>query len=398
MALEIYEQNIPLLITWFNNFVGFAEFQKRTRRVQEKLAAVGFEAPVLNRRFSFHLTYLNLVRRNRLCQRINIRDIDNSNALSFVASIREATKILSDRGRIRLRARLIDSLHHENDIRPLQHEMRAFVHYRQAGYKVDLVDFDETDRFDLLVHGNAGEFEVECKTFSEDIGSAITIEESFGFFRAIKRALTLSPSFAASGILTLTIPRRSTLSEVEIAERLVQFIERAPRETQSPEVHLLFDRKPHWDDLIRCNNPGPIIEEISTHREAQNPHALIAISRQRALMVCIRSEQKPRIARYICDRLKTASDQLSKKRPGVIWAHFLGLDENQFSRLLERRGRLNTSADSESVRMQGYSRIIQSRSQSLSNSGPAYDLTSNVSSFEPNRTADRAPAVPIAVA
>src|SRR3954468_17910584 len=49
-----------------------------------------------------------------------------------------------------------------------------------------------------------------------------------------------------------------------------------------------------------------------------------------AVMFCIVGGRASRLYRGACERLKAASKQLSGQRPGLIWMHFLGLDEEEF--------------------------------------------------------------------
>jgi hypothetical protein len=195
LPLSIGTNEIPGLITWFNGFIGFREIQKRIERVQAKLQGVGFVVPALNRKYYFHSTYRNLVVQNRTYGRIDIDDLNNSRAISLIGAVRELSALIDLRQREQLRARIIESLDPDRDIREFEHEMRAFIHYRGAGLTILPSDNENDGRFDFLVQGSGGCFELECKTFSESIGNAISVDDSIHVFRAFKVSLDQNRNF-----------------------------------------------------------------------------------------------------------------------------------------------------------------------------------------------------------
>jgi hypothetical protein len=207
LPLSIYTAQIPNLITWFNGFIGFREIQKRIERVEMKLRDVGIIVPALDRRYYFHSTYKRLATRNRTFGRIDINEPNNNRAISLVAAIKEFTVLLNHQQQERLRARIIESLDPDRDIREFEHEMRAFVHYKGAGYAVLPSDDENHGRFDFLIQGVQHEFELECKTFAENIGNPISVDDSIHVFRAFKSAIKTDHNFRESGILTLTFPQ-----------------------------------------------------------------------------------------------------------------------------------------------------------------------------------------------
>jgi hypothetical protein len=404
MRFTLSTAEIPSLITWFNGFIGFREIQKRIERVDAKLRDIGLVVPALNQRYYFHSTYRKLVIRNRTYRKIDITDYDNNRAISLIASIKEFTKLLDVPQRERLRARLIESLDPDRDIRELAHEMRAFVHYRRAGLMI-LPSDSHDERFDFLVRGR-GEFEVECKTFSENIGSAISIDDSVHIFRAFKRAYDQNKAFLENGIITMTFPKRVTLSENDAAAAIAEFLSDAPANRYCEAYTIEFERRLDWDSMIRANNRKAILDSVATRFAQNNSHFVANVSKEHAFMFAIQSNRNARPAKAIFSRLKSASEQFSKTRPAVIWGHFLGLDEDDFKEILEREKlghrafdvfanylfkdkgrnhicRLRLSADGEIVRSMRplNSAIIQPAG--TIGGGPAYDLTSKVSKFDP---------------
>ena len=124
-------------------------------------------------------------------------------------------------------------------------------------------------------------------------------------------------------------------------------------------------------------------------------------------MFCVTSAKRSKPALEMISRLKEASKQLSGRRAGVIWAHFLAINEVEFADLCQSGTadgrkpldvfaqsifgssnrkhvcRLRLSVDLDSVRTNGYRYFLRQRSPMMALNGPAYDLTSRVSTFDP---------------
>ena len=406
MSLSLTTNEIPGLITWFNGFIGFREIQKRIERVEMKLKDIGIIVPALNRRYYFHSTYKKLAVRNRTYGRIDINEFNNSRAISLIAAAREFSLLLSPLQQERLRARIAESLDPDRDIREFEHEMRAFVHYKGGGHSIFPSDDESSGRFDFLIRTTHGEFELECKTFAESIGNAISVEESVYVFRAFKAAIIAEESFRESGILTLTFPARVTMSERQLKEMVSEFLSSAPAEKHCNEYTITFEKQPNWDVLLRSNDHHAILDDIANRFADHNLHSMTMLSRQHAVMGVVQSKRRARPAKSIFERLRSASEQFSKERPAVVWGHFLGFGEDEFRELLEERRvghraldvfghylfknsnrsyicRLRLSADGNIARTADRSNGILIRPNITRGGGLAYDLTSNVSRFDP---------------
>jgi hypothetical protein len=408
-AIELHTTGIPNLITWFNGFVGYREIQKRSNRVRAKLEGIGLESAALTRRYFFHHCYGDIVLRNRLCQPINIQDLQTNRILGFLGGIRELSRTLSDSEKERLRARVLESLNPDRDIRQLMHEIRAFVHYRQAGLTVQVNDDNGGAGFDFLVTGPNYEFELECKTFAENIGNPISIDDSVHIFRSFKAAFDRADAMNESGILTLSIPGRNKLSEPQLMEMISDFFQSAPAERNYSDYRMKFERKLDWERRLRDGDAESVAEEVVLSQEQSNSHTMVVVSKTQVLMFSIRSDQRPKPVFAIFDRLKEASGQFSKRRPAVIWGHFLAYGERQFLELVEkpRLGfrafdvfgnyafkspnrrhvcRVRFSVDGDSVRTTRSGLLTPFSKSVVSGGGSAYDLTSRVSSFGPEST------------
>jgi hypothetical protein len=136
---------------------------------------------------------------------------------------------------------------------------------------------------------------------------------------------------------------------------------------------------------------------------------MITISKHGAVMFVVHSNRAARPATSIFDRLKKASEQFSKRRPAMVWGHFLGFGETEFKELLEGEKlgqrnldvfghylfkspnrnhicRLRLSVDGDSFRSSTRLQTPLISPNVISGGGPAYDLTSKVSRFDPTIT------------
>lgn len=410
MPIELHESQIPSLISWFNNFIGFAELKKRIDRVEMKLTEVGFDAAALNQRYAFHKRYLQLARRNRLQIPIKTRDPQNYRIISSIAALQLASLGMSEKALSKLRSRVRDALSPDRDWREFEHELRVLVHYLGAGCTVEIMD-DNDNRFDFLVSRGNTCFEVECKTFNETLGYPISIDQSFVFFKAFKKALNQNRNFSQSGVFNITTFKRYNWKEHEISEFIDDFIRNAPHQAEYENVLVQFERNDRWAELSRLKKREQILGEMHTLFEQSNPHTMFAVRPNYSVMVCIKCNEPPRIVAGILERIKASSEQFSKTRPAVIWAHFLGISDRDFNEVIKgaRKGeptpfdvfgqyafkseqrrhicRLRLSVDSEELRPLHASPIILPRHpRGFSTGGPAYDLVSARSKFDVRST------------
>jgi hypothetical protein len=87
MPIDLLNQQIPQTISWFNNFVGFRELSGRLERAEAKLRSIDFASPTLNKRYSFHVNYKKIIRRNRMYLRIPLEEEENYQTIAFVAAL-----------------------------------------------------------------------------------------------------------------------------------------------------------------------------------------------------------------------------------------------------------------------------------------------------------------------
>jgi len=392
-SFDIPRDRIPSLITWFNSFVGFSNLQNLIGRVEQRLATGTF-SNVLLRRYQFHTTYRYLHARKRLSLLPDIHDFPVVDTLSFIASVEAAQREMSLEERDRFRARILDGLKPDRDLRQFQHELRAYVHYKRANCRIEWVD-NNTDRFDFLVHGPNGTFELECKTFAENIGNAISVEDSFFWFEHIRKALK-QRGYPSSGTFDIEISAGTRITQNALVALAEDALSSTLPQKQYEGVLVQYRARPEFDQLLGLDRREQLLAEFDAWQSTANHHCMLATNKQSALFFSVHSDRAPRPYNAICDSLKRAAKQFSTTRPAVIWGHFLGLSESEMRDLLERDQRGRTVLDvfgaylfkTESrnhvcrLRLSADGDLLEGSTQAIvRGGGPAYELNSSVSKF-----------------
>ncbi len=96
-----------------------------------------------------------------------------SGVLSFVATAARVHQRLSPQGQRRLAGMLRSGLDAEHGLTSFQHEMGIATHLMAQGFDVTFSDIQSGGGFDMLAEREGTEMEVECKTFSGDLGRKI---------------------------------------------------------------------------------------------------------------------------------------------------------------------------------------------------------------------------------
>jgi hypothetical protein len=199
------------------------------------------------------------------------------------------------------------------------------------------------------------------------------------------------------------------MSESQIRDATNAFLSDVSVDMRRDGYAITFERRPDWAALLQANNRDAILDDIAIRFADHNSHSMVMISKQHAIMFVVRSNRPARPATSIFDRLKNASEQFSRKRPAVVWGHFLGFGEDEFKELLEEKKlghraldvfghhlfkspnrnyicRLRLSVDGNGLRSAGQLSTTLILPNVINGGGPAYDLTSRVSKFDPAAT------------
>lgn len=246
----------------------------------------------------------------------------------FAASLVQIHDQLSPSARKRLVGRLQDGLKTDVGLAPLRFELQVAMHAAMAGFEFDCSDLESGGGFDLLVRRNTVEVEIECKTFSADLGRCVH-----------KRRLYELGHAVIDHMVHALKEHRSLFVDVRVDQHLTgRILEQVVEEIESA----LFAKANRVRDSICSIMITPILEDeippalkmdrpdeesvqqfVEQRFQVVNASTLVAGDSRGLLIVSIRGTKPDRLADAMYRELKKGTKQLSGKRPGIIRAHLL---------------------------------------------------------------------------
>jgi hypothetical protein len=265
------------------------------------------------------------------------------------------------------------------------------------GFSVLWADLEGLGNFDLIVTTPTSQFEVECKTISEELENPIKSELSVAYFEEIEATFKRSDSKLPSGVVDIRMKGKS-IEPAALGDVLESFFRGGNLPLDLPSVEVNFQPMPQLMEYFSSDKNLELILELNRLREKHNPQSLVVASRDRFAVFNIIGSRQSRLVGRIAEIVKDACRQLSGARPGIVWTHFLGLTEDQFRRLAQRstadaRTAFNTIARSafNSPNRSYVSRIMfsadagritDSGAQGLSVDGPIYEARNWAPTFQ----------------
>lgn len=178
------------------------------------------------------------------------------------------------------------------------------------------------------------ELEVECKTITGDRGNAVHREEFDSFGNAILRGvreLHLHQKHVRIDIaLTARMPKGAAVKELAkavldvLADYSVPIVVGDATVTLSPFDPTKIDARAVAQSAQR------LLSEI---RDERNGSVLGVFNGTQFVAVHVYSERRSRVSAEIRETVEQASAQLSKSRPGLIWAHMVDLTNDELKSL-----------------------------------------------------------------
>jgi hypothetical protein len=331
----LYPSEFPSEFARFVDFIGGNELEEALRRVSNKLSSLRPSIARLYRdRFFFHQQCTSFTYGFRPFQ------LDPSNhvavrAASLIGGINVVRSRLAPAATIRLRKMCLASLRPDRDIRQLEHEIRCFTHFGQKECEVTFADLEGKGRFDLLCESQLEQFEVECKTVSEDTGSQIKSEMTVtlcdGFDRTVRERLHVNES----GLFVLRLKRpvascRNLLQQLKVAlnsENTMGF--------DGTDFDLAFLPRPDWTRLIQ-STPYEQFRSVALSDPELQDHAHFVTKLGNFVIGLVLRPHKPAtLSERVTKVLKEAADQCSGSKISLVWLHIIGFAEEEFLKLAE---------------------------------------------------------------
>ncbi|MDH1561438.1 hypothetical protein ACSMFQ_11360 [Ectopseudomonas chengduensis] len=264
-------------------------------------------------------------------------------ALCLMAQALALTKASDGRARSRLLKRLEGAFRNPDDMRALQMELHTATHLHRLGSRVEWSDeCSGQETYDMLIISSSGqEVEVECKTWSEDKGVAITAEQAAGLLQHLDGIKTKLIEIVKPGeVLAVTFTVAAGLPRGEPEQRrLALDLVEAIVESQTEKVDA--------GQISFLKLPAPLIRQLEADDRitycsqlvdaAAGPavgYRAVIGDRQRAIVVELRSERvSKKFSRMLKDAKHAIRDQMTGTRPGCLVVRLEGISGPE---LLER--------------------------------------------------------------
>jgi hypothetical protein len=319
---SVDKRRAPQLLRWISRFVGHSELSSAIERVRNKLLLTDLRYEPYRRKYRFH-TGLDIMRRRlRLGLRMQAEDYSQAYALNLLASLYDTSLTLTDSGLDRLRGTILGYLRPDRDIRALAHEMQVFQYLKTTGFNPICMDLNGMANYDFLAIQNNVEFEVECKTFSDDLGSSITTEEAAQIIGEFSRAVD-QVGITKSGIFNLVFPGRYNLALNNFGKYMREFLVTASEERHFDHFHLRFDHRADWGAIQK--NP-----DVSRMGDGDEFTSFVKRTDEHVVVLIIMSRKSSALKKGALKSISRASSQLSGTRAGIIWIDLLGLGQDDF--------------------------------------------------------------------
>lgn len=351
-----HANEIVPLFRQFMSITGWEPWKNRFDKLREQIRA----NPLIED--LFHERYMLELEIERLQKNIRVGRIPRLSTeyqeyapLAFIATIARLHSKLNGEGQRRLSGMLRSGLNDEYGLTSLQHEIEAAVHLFSRGFDVTFSDLEGVSQFDFLATRNGIELEVECKTFSADVGRQIHRRRLYQLGGSIYSAmLSCAKKHRELQFIRVIIPERLNGSDAQISA-LREYITASLSDRSArfdPKICFVeytsyaledmpFDIE-HSKDLNR-ESAKAYIEAKTGYQVA---HALLVYGKKNGLVaIAIESKKKDQVIDGLISRLKKlVKKQLTGSRPALIWLKFLDLKENELLELAKRDRAGNPSA------------------------------------------------------
>lgn len=151
-------------------------WERRAANFEREVQSNPFMADYVAERHTIEMAMAQVQRRKRLTGKSpNILKVDlrSHRLFAFAAMFTRVHDRLSGAAQRALVGRLRSGLKEESGLMPLAFELLIAAHLMQMGADVEWHDLESGGGFDFLVRRNGAEAEVECKTFSADVGRKV---------------------------------------------------------------------------------------------------------------------------------------------------------------------------------------------------------------------------------
>jgi hypothetical protein len=258
--------------------------------------------------------------------------------VAFSAALNQVHQRLPTRAKKALEGRLKGLLSSKEGVASLAFELIVITDLMHRGWDVTCNDLEQGGGFDFLVRANDLEIEVECKTFSADLGRKIHEVDAREFVWRLHKDLLSEARQSRALLVDVQLPDRLEPSSLNA---LAQHVGEAVKAGNNCANDLCsVSLHPFAFSDVRSSVPGrPSKDEVRSFLEQRfdlgnSQHYTVVFPPDGLASVCVRSARTDKVSDSIFDNFKEAADrQLSRTRPGIVWGHVLDLKPHELREL-----------------------------------------------------------------
>ena len=344
---SIHDYEIDQLFRRFRHVVGDSNWRHRVKKLEEEIRGNRFlrHYHLQENEVAYQLNHCSDLERQY--GTLPVGQIDLSPvypALAFASHCLSTLERMDATNRARGIGRIQGAFRNPEDMRALQLEFTAGLHFAKLGHELSWPELETGgDTYDLLVEdlGPAG-LEVECKAISEEKGRRISTRHALEFWHLMKRDLMAATRGLHGGLsIVITLPDRlptNYLERKELSKLVARTILSGQSQEYSQVAISIHDFDAQLLQGIDWNNTGQgsreLIESITATRNRQ---AMITGLKGGGAVICvIQSRQDDSLFDAIQKTVKRAATrQMTGTRPGMILLEFGGISPGGLVSLAE---------------------------------------------------------------
>lgn len=344
---SIHDYEIDPLFRRFRRLIEDSNWRQRVKKLEEEIRGHKFLRHHLLQEndIAYQLNHCSNLERQYGTLQVDRMDLSPVYpALAFVSHCLSTLDKMDAENRSRAIGRIQGAFRNPEDMRALQLEFTAGLHFAKLGHQLVWPELKSGgDTYDLLVEdiGPTG-LEVECKAVSEEKGRRIPTRDALEFWNLTQRDLLAATRGLYGGLsIVITLPGKLPTSFAERKE-LTKLVARAILSGQSqicPQAAIsIRDFDAQLLTGIDWNNTGQGTRElIESITGTTNRQAMVTGLKGGGAVICvIQSNEDDSLFEAIQKTAKrAATKQLTGNRPGLILLEFGGMSPEGMVSLAE---------------------------------------------------------------
>jgi hypothetical protein len=263
---------------------------------------------------------------------------------AFIAMLARVHQRLSPAAQKTLAGRVRGCLGSDDGLASVAYEMQVAAYLMQQGFEVFWHDLEDGGGFDFLAQRDELQIEVECKTFSGDIGRKIHLRRQYQLSGLVYNFLAASLESRGSMFIEVALQHRLSGADIPLVARAIeQRLKGAPSTVVDNACSVTirsfsFDESP----FVACGNP-PKIDQEEVHSFVRETfevdtwnYLMVLRPRFGVALVALRCLEPDAVIDGLYRQLKSAAEQLSGTRPGVICGQLLDVTPGDLVEIADR--------------------------------------------------------------